>query len=117
MSREYKFRAWIHEQCGGGVPQERFNTMAYSDDDSLEDFFSQFENFFEVMQSTEYQDKNSNLLYEDDIVKSDNIKGVVRYDDETAAYMVEVDANTHYNLFNLTTIERIGNIHENPELV
>ncbi len=129
MKRELKFRAWIHADCGGGVPQECFNTMAYSENDSLEDFFSQFENFFDIMQYTGLKDKNGKEIYEGDIVTYPNKKcfGVITFgeyefgDYDTyqsgCGFYIDSENTSAQGYFHPPIIEIIGNIHENPELL
>jgi len=128
MTRELKFRAWIHAYCGGGVPQKCFNTMAYGTDDSLEDFFSQFENFFDIMQYTGLKDKNGKEIYEGDILKEDDAKTPVivvigefvheeNYGDKATFYGCNVPIRYGYKDYFDYKYEIIGNIHENPELL
>ena len=109
MSREYKFRAWIHADCGGGVPQECFNTMAYSENDSLEDFFSQFENFFDIMQYTGHKDKNGKEIYEDDCFELNYLTRWIEWDQENCCYNINSDEAERGQV--------TANKHENPELV
>ena len=76
-----------------------------------------------LMQYTGLKDKNGVEIYEGDIFKSSNevgsIQGVVKFQDgafvATHAYL-EVSPNLG-DIKSMTSVEVIGNVHENPELL
>lgn len=89
---------------------------------------------FDVMQYTELEDKNKIDIYEQDILKVElplggfwgNTKkekiGIVRYEKEYGAYIVQWEYSKHQHHENLTcdiafTSEVLGNVYENPELL
>ncbi len=84
-----------------------------------------------IGQCTGLKDKNGKLIYEGDIIQKENQKFVIKYDfDSFKAYDEENKPISIYGLFTFkicsggwpgketeNTIEIIGNIHENPELL
>ena len=109
MKREIKFRAWVHPYCGGGVPQECYNSMDTSDNiGSLSDFFEIYNpTFFEIMQYTGLKDKNSKEIYEGDIIQLHEFITEVKF-----MYFLR-----NYTNAEIRRSEVIGNIHETPELI
>lgn len=132
--REIKFRAWDKEN----------NKMFHYG--SNEGFFAHAEcHDWPVMQYTGLKDKNGKEIYEGDIVKSkmDAGKYVYEFDDDVIGFIEWRDVyaglalNTKLGLYNLRflspwphewdckcnlkhfnhTVEVIGNIYENPELI
>lgn len=70
----------------------------------------------------EMKDKNGKKIYENDIIKHSMLKdaAVIKYSEEYALYFADAK-RTKVSLANLAdkpnSIEVIGNIHENPELL
>lgn len=71
--------------------------------------------------STGLKDKNGELIYEGDVVLTDEAgwKGKVVYDDKCAAFMVvDLDGGIGYSVLgNWNKFEIVGNIYENPKLL
>ena len=86
-------------------------------------------NDLELMQSTGIKDKPGKEIFEGDVLKVTDEHSwleVVKYDDEKAMFVSEevnrefkVPDRPLYDLFNtnIFTVEIIGNIYENPELL
>jgi uncharacterized phage protein (TIGR01671 family) len=83
-------------------------------------------NRFEIMQSTGMKDKTGTEIYEGDIVKAVAFLkwiGIVKYDNEKAAFMLDGvnDTHTRDNYVYMSQFdddfEILGNIYENPELM
>lgn len=131
MQREIKFRAWVHSYCGGGIPQECYNTMDYSDNyqGNLSDFFSLYNPlFFSVMQYTGLKDKNGKEIYEGDIVEYQNRIGTIvwsEYHSSFDLHFVKIIEGLPYinlkegirNINWPVYLKIIGNIYENPEIL
>lgn len=116
MSRVIKFRAWDYDTASGKYKMFCFediknNCGAYFFDTHSYDFKHI------IMGFTGLHDKNGKEIYEGDILEcfddtlnfSYKIKGVVKYNNDKAAYNIDPYA--------WATIEVIGNIHDNPELL
>lgn len=92
-----------------------------------------------IQQYTGLKDKNGTEIYEGDIIRFDEELSVVRYDEETARFVLDgygirgclmeygwdesaggfgiVDTNGFDDFNDISEIEVIGNIYENPELL
>nr|DAK37943.1 MAG TPA: YopX protein [Caudoviricetes sp.] len=91
--------------------------------------FQRLANEVEIMQSTGLKDKNGKEIFEGDIVQYQNTKvpsadskGVIRYFDNWAMFGIDIEHNEPRALFfnglaDHISLEVIGNIYENPELL
>ena len=70
-----------------------------------------------ICQCTGVEDKNGNLIWENDIVKDNVIYGVVIWEDVNARYIID-DRNDGYQDYSewWSEVEAIGNIFDNQEL-
>lgn len=108
--REIKFRGW----------DEKTKKMVYW---SLNDLLVRFNAdekykgddkpspFFEWMESTGLRDKNETVIYEGDIVKHSYRVSV------TVVEWREKEAQWSMGGYNNDTVEVVGNVYENPELL
>jgi uncharacterized phage protein (TIGR01671 family) len=108
MNREIKFRFWdaLDEKMLNDIDIEEFTLHALRD----------FEG--EILQFTGLKDKNGVEIYEGDVVRTpDNtqiMKVVWGYCGWGLQYL---DTRSAPGFLNWKSIEVIGNIHENPELL
>jgi hypothetical protein len=91
--------------------------------------FQRLANEVELMQSTGLKDKNGKEIFEGDIVQYQNTKvpsadskGVIRYFDNWAMFGIDIEHNEPRALFfnglaDHISLEVVGNIYENPELI
>jgi hypothetical protein len=72
-----------------------------------------------IMQCTGLEDKNGKLIYEGDILheKNGGQNGVVVYRKENAGFCLDIKNISCYYPVYPSSVEIIGNIYENPELL
>ena len=88
-----------------------------------------FDDYECIMQSTGLKDKNGKEIFEGDIVQYQNSKvpsadskGVIRYFDNWAMFGIDIEHNEPRAIFfnglaDHISLEVVGNIYENPELL
>ncbi|CDN24561.1 MULTISPECIES: YopX family protein [Lacticaseibacillus] len=118
MKREIKFRAWnkkdkvmVDVAAINFGPSGLWSLIEDADDAEL-----QLADSYELMQYTGLHDKNGREVYEGDIVKNEYGKVMeVQYDPRSAAFGV----GDYYfgTIGSGKTLEVIGNIFDNPELL
>lgn len=137
MNDRFKFRVWDkgnehYVDCADLLYIEPSGEITYACyDGDREDMYYYEQNDVVIEQCTGLKDKNSTLIYEGDIIEKQNQKFVIKYEfDSFVAYSEEKKPVSIYGLFTFklcfggwpeketeNTIEVIGNIHENPELL
>lgn len=137
MNDRFKFRVWDkgnehYVDCADMLYIEPSGEITYACyDGDREDMYYYEQNDVVVEQSTGLRDKNGKLIYEGDIIEKQNQKFVIKYEfDSFVAYSEEKKPVSIYGLFTFklcfggwpeketeNTIEVIGNIHENGDLI
>ena len=79
--------------------------------------FAQPMYFYETMQSTGLKDKNGTEIYEGDIIRGLYDTGIIGYEWVRAEVKYDLLEGFQLAQFDLNSIEIIGNIYENPELL
>jgi uncharacterized phage protein (TIGR01671 family) len=123
MQDRFKFRLWDKEKKFM-ITEDKYDETykIYGDEEvyycleyGLTDPFCCYENFI-VMQSTSLKDKNCKLIYEGDIVKiHNNVTAKIIFDKGCFSFTDGVYNQACY--WKKDTLEVIGNIYENPELL
>ena len=124
--REIKFRAW-HEYGRSAKPATPGMVYDKQPGDCLT-WLNQGQNITSIMQFTGLRDKAGREIYEGDVVKGTanpkdlmglhDFIGIVRWDSEDTGFFYESeDPWPHIKPWFVNSIEVIGNVHENPELV
>ncbi|NOQ31823.1 MAG: hypothetical protein GQ570_11935 [Helicobacteraceae bacterium] len=126
MSREIKFRAY-NKKTKKMVDAERLKAMsvfALEEKLSIDDFIVlPNSEDYPLMQYTRLKDKNGKEIFEGDIVKGSAYEkeiytGVVEFYD--ASFIMKIDGSKGYyrlNKMTFQTLEVIGNLYENKELL
>ena len=111
--REIKFRAW------NGKKMYIFSLFKYmSSTVEYQEKLCPSKNDVNMMQFTGLTDKNGKEIYEDDILLSISHTGVVNYIEEEGAFFArDIETGVNFRLAHNRTLEIIGNIHSNPELI
>ena len=77
-----------------------------------------FEVFPETVgQFTGLTDKNGKKIFEGDIIRSNSERGYIEYYPNDCAFDVVDDHGFYWLISEMSNIEVIGNIHDNPELL
>lgn len=127
--REIKFKAWDRKEKkmlpdvgfldsdGGRTIITRASMSGGHEYFDMNDLWQNDFRFI-LMQFTGLKDCNGKEIYEGDIIEIEddlNVRGIVRYDEESAMFMED-----EFSLFEILnagcSIKVIGNIYENPEL-
>lgn len=124
-----KFRAWLKND------KEMIDVDEIHWDNGNFEFigdgitFQRLADEVELMQSTGLKDKNGNEIFEGDVVQYQNTKvpsadskGVIRYFDNWAMFGIDIEHNEPRALFfnglaDHISLDVVGNIYENPELI
>jgi len=130
MTREIKFRG---KQAYGGAGWKYGNITGSPDRPHIEEVNKIGEHSYHlpitevvprtVGQFTGLRDKNGKEIYEGDIIR--NVKGLVKtqsgeYEDDAEVFVVKYEDakfNVSYYAQVANSLEIIGNIHDNPELL
>lgn len=120
--REIKFRAWDTAYNFMRYPGYSDEYISLLDGKSYEvNEHGECELPYKLMQFTGLHDKNGKEIYENDILKIDGMKCVVKYSNLSASYIAEcIDEDAYWDLGVYTQklgIELIGNVFEDGELI
>lgn len=121
--REIKYRAWY-----SGKMYEVAKLDLWGDPDQAtcdlasinEELYGVYLNEVILMQSTGLKDKDCVEIYERDIVRvMDSTFAIVKYSDDRGAYYLDCEKKIGDVglICQYDTIKRVGNVHENPELL
>lgn len=126
MKREIKFRAWHGKYKGmyGVGCLDFFYKKAVLFIDEYYDFWVDFDEI-ELMQFTNFLDKNGKEIYEGDVVKDEfgRIMKIGFWNCSLCFIAISKTNFHHANIIewvtneNFASVEVIGNVYENPELL
>ena len=133
MSREIKFRAWLKEEKKMVIVETidfSEKSIQYLEKNEIIDAYllrTTFLEDFELMQYTDFKDKNSKEIYEGDILRYSfpydrRLRHIspVSYLDTQASFGIVDCYGNNIPLYDISVnnyFEVIGNIYENEELV
>lgn len=114
MNDRFRFRIPITNKY------EKFEKFVYFDSFNQPAITCRASDIFQnAEQCTALKDKNGRLIYEGDIVKfkisSIKCVGAVRWDERTGGWLKDKTGQPLHTY--IKSVEVIGNIHENPELL
>lgn len=127
-----KFRAWVKEDKEmwpvHAIVFDNKTVWVEEPDDENPSGCLDFDDVT-IMQSTGLKDKNDKEIFEGDVVQYQNTKvpsadskGVIRYFDNWAMFGIDIEHNEPRALFfnglsDHISLDVVGNIYENPELL
>lgn len=120
MKREIKFRAWDNELKEMIYPHESYRPHHQWFTDEKTIVYANMQNGFsttDIMQFTGLLDKNGKEVFEDDICIFWGGIGEVIYKDTFAEWRFKHSNGDDYTMSAGETIEVIGNIYQNSELL
>jgi hypothetical protein len=113
MNREIKFRVWDKRETKGMSTQ---NMLYNAQSHGLWQDFVDYPGY-ELMQYTGLNDINGKQIYEGDIIRGLFDFGPAGFNEEILIVTWDNERGYQWNYWDLSTIEVIGNIFENPELL
>lgn len=130
MNREIKFRAWTGEVMQynvmtGWLGGFYVQGIDAKDSASMSPFNTKYGDHVPIMQFTGLLDKNGKEIFEGDMVEyvdtyDGQITSIDKYIVEFAGggfYLKSVEDEEYNSDINISPVEIIGNIYENPELL